>query len=61
MPYYNRDPERGHNFDNHPYHDTLRGAVIVREGWRVHRAHEHPGPYSNLNSGRFGDPISKRA
>ena len=19
MPYYNRDPKRGHNFDNHPY------------------------------------------
>ena len=19
MPYYNRDPKRDHNFDNHPY------------------------------------------
>ena len=22
MPYYNRDPKRDHNFDNHPYRDS---------------------------------------
>ena len=22
MPYYNRDPKRDHNFDNHPYRDN---------------------------------------
>ena len=24
MPYYNRDPKRDQNFDNHPYIDILR-------------------------------------
>ena len=31
MPYYNRDPKRDHNFDNHPYRDSRFRACI-----RVH-------------------------
>ena len=25
MPYYNRDPKRDHNFENHPYKETIIG------------------------------------
>ena len=25
VPYYNRDPKRDHNFDNHPYEGQLFG------------------------------------
>ena len=32
MPYYNRDPEMDHNFDNHPYEfSTIALAEIVRK------------------------------
>ena len=31
MPYYNRDPKRDHNFDNHPY-GLYRGCIWVIVG-----------------------------
>ena len=34
MPYYNRDPKRDHNFDNHPFEVHL-GSGIMRCGWGV--------------------------
>ena len=27
VPYYNRDPKRDHNFDNHPHGDYNAGAL----------------------------------
>ena len=33
MPYYNRDPKRDHNFDNHP-HAVIK-QLRARKGWGV--------------------------
>ena len=32
VPYYNRDPKRDHNFDNHPYRDDGKehGNYVLR-------------------------------
>ena len=42
MPYYNRDPERDHNFDNHPYIwfrvwglGCRGGALKGKETWKL--------------------------
>ena len=32
MPYYNRDPKRDHNFDNHPYVGWMRGLCVSELG-----------------------------
>ena len=32
MPYYNRDPKRDHNFDNHPYEQKPRIAGVCSGG-----------------------------
>ena len=33
MPYYNRDPKRDHNFDNHPYQGLGQGGYgFMAEG-----------------------------
>ena len=29
MPYYNRDPKRYHNFDNHPHHLAGGAAIFL--------------------------------
>ena len=30
MPYYNKDPKRDHNFDNHPYGFGVKGVAGLR-------------------------------
>ena len=39
MPYYNRDPKRDHNFDNHPweFHGILFGTSLW-QFWRESQA-----------------------
>ena len=32
MPYYNRDPKRDHNFDNHPNQAIIMGLYSGRNG-----------------------------
>ena len=29
MPYYNRDPEKDHNFDNHPYRNIVKNDINI--------------------------------
>ena len=33
MPYYNWDPKRDHNFDNHPYEPLNPGFMALRLVW----------------------------
>ena len=35
MPYYNRDPKRAHNFDNHPYGIKGSRSRVCTSGFRV--------------------------
>ena len=43
MPYYNRDPKRENNFDNHQYDGTrLAFSVIRKVGGDMGRAYERP-------------------
>ena len=51
-PYYNRDPKRDHNFDNHPYKAT--GYLNKRHGgagWRLR------GPDFNISQPREPQPL----
>ena len=45
MPYYNRDPKRDHNFDNHPY-IPLTHSSFCSPGKRVEQ------PRRDVESGR---------
>ena len=49
MPYYNRDPKRDHNFDNHPYKE-----IIIKNPKKVGYA----GLRLGLQAG-FRDPKSR--
>ena len=33
MPYYNKDPKRDHNFDNHPYSGASGGCGSSEKGF----------------------------
>ena len=54
MPYYNRDPNRDHNFDNHPYR-SLNQVPEQQPSLR-----DHHSPHCGIPSGDPSLPCLKR-
>ena len=64
MPYYNRDPKRGHNFDNHPNgsglglkrsHFRIRVAGRMIEGTRTQLVPSHLSTFNTHASPAMGE------
>ena len=58
MPYYNRDPKRDHNFDNHPYDwGSCEVGLFFLKAWGLgFRVSKHPSPHKMGLELNIGSP-----